>query len=84
MTKEQQEAQILFRYEQLNAESIKKFLSIVDQTLENNKKHPYYNLSRSITDSVYKFSNLSFKQFKSLYYFVNSCNKKTVGNTKTF
>ena len=84
MTKEQQEAQILFRYEQLNAESIKKFLSIVDQTLENNKKHPYYNLSRSITDSVYKFSNLSFKQFKSLYYFVNSCNKKTVGNTKSF
>ena len=84
MTKEQQEAQILFRYEQLDAESIKKFLSIVDQTLENNKKHPYYNLSRSITDSVYKFSNLSFKQFKSLYYFVNSCNKKTVGNTKTF
>ena len=84
MTKEQQEAQILFRYEQLNAESIKKFLSIVDQTLENNKKHPYYNLSRSITDSVYKFSNLSYKQFKSLYYFVNSCNKKTVGNTKTF
>jgi hypothetical protein len=35
-------------------------------------------------DSVYKFSNMSFKQFKSLYYFVNSCNKKTVGDTKTF
>jgi hypothetical protein len=84
MTKEQQEAQILFRYEQLDAEKIRGFLKIVDQTLENNRKHPYYNLSRSITDSVYKFSNMSFKQFKSLYYFVNSCNKKTVGYTKSF
>jgi len=84
MTKEQLEAQLLYRYEQLDAEKIKGFLSIVDQTLENNQKHPYYNLSRSITDSVYKFSNISFKQFKSLYYFVNSCNKKTVGNTKSF
>ena len=84
MTKEQQEAQLLFRYEQLDAEKIRGFLKIVDSTLENNKKHPYYNLSRGITDSVYKFSNISFKQFKSLYYFVNSCNKKTVGNTKTF
>ena len=84
MTKEQQEAQILFRYENLDAEQIKRFLSIVDQTLENNRKHPYYNLSRRITDSVYKFNSMSFKQFKSLYYFVNSCNKKTVGDTKTF
>ncbi len=84
MTKEQLEAQLLYRYEQLDAEKIKGFLKIVDQTLENNKKHPYYNLSRSITDSVYKFSNLSFKQFKSLYYFVNSCNKKTVGDSKSF
>ena len=84
MTKEQLEAQLLYRYEQLDAEKIRGFLRIVDQTLENNRKHPYYNLSRSITDSVYKFSNISFKQFKSLYYFVNSCNKKTVGDTKTF
>ena len=84
MTKEQQEAQLLFRYEQLDAEKIRGFLKIVDSTLENNKKHPSYNLSRGITDSVYKFSNISFKQFKSLYYFVNSCNKKTVGNTKSF
>jgi hypothetical protein len=84
MTKEQLEAQLLYRYEQLDAEKIKGFLSIVDQTLENNRKHPYYNLSRSITDSVYKFSNISFKQFKSLYYFVNSCNKKTVGDSKSF
>ena len=84
MTKEQQEAQILFRYEQLNAESIKKFLNIVGEVMENNRKHPYYNLTKGIIDSVYKFSNLSYKQFKSLYYFVNSCNKKTVGNTKTF
>jgi hypothetical protein len=84
MTKEQQEAQLLFRYEQLDAEKIRGFLKIVDQTLENNRKHPYYNLSRSITDSVYKFSNISFKQFKSLYYFVNSCNKKTVGDSKSF
>ena len=84
MTKEQQEAQILFRYEQLNAESIKKFLNIVGEVMENNRKHPYYNLTKGIIDSVYKFSNLSYKQFKSLYYFVNSCNKKTVGNTKSF
>ena len=84
MTKEQQEAQILFRYEQLDAEKIKKFLHIVGETMENNRKHPYYNLTRSIVDSVYKFSNMSFKQFKSLYYFVNSCSKKTVGDTKTF
>ena len=84
MTKEQLEAQLLYRYEQLDAEKIRGFLRIVDQTLENNRKHPYYNLSRSITDSVYKFSNISFKQFKSLYYFVNSCNKKTVGDTKSF
>lgn len=84
MTQAQKDAQILLNYEKLDAEKIKKFLSIVDQTLENNRKHPYYNLTRSIVDSVYKFSNISFKQFKSLYYFVNSCNKKTVGDTKTF
>ena len=84
MTKEQQEAKILFRYEQLDAEKIKGFLIIVSETMENNRKHPYYNLTKGIIDSVYKFSNLSFKQFKSLYYFVNSCSKKTVGDTKTF
>jgi hypothetical protein len=84
MTQAQKDAQILLNYEKLDAEKIKKFLGIVDQTLENNRKHPYYNLSRSITDSVYKFNSMSFKQFKSLYYFVNSCNKKTVGDTKTF
>lgn len=84
MTQAQKDAQILLNYEKLDAEKIKKFLDIVDQTLENNQKHPYYNLSRSITDSVYKFNNMSFKQFKSLYYFVNSCNKKTIGNTKSF
>jgi hypothetical protein len=84
MTQAQKDAQILLNYEKLDAEKIKGFLSIVDQTLENNRKHPYYNLSRSITDSVYKFNSMSFKQFKSLYYFVNSCNKKTVGDTKTF
>jgi hypothetical protein len=84
MTQSQKDAQILLNYEKLNAEKIKGFLSIVDQTLENNQKHPYYTLSRSITDSVYKFNSMSFKQFKSLYYFVNSCNKKTIGNTKTF
>jgi hypothetical protein len=84
ITQAQKDAQILLNYEKLDAEKIKGFLSIVDQTLENNRKHPYYNLSRSITDSVYKFNSMSFKQFKSLYYFVNSCNKKTVGDTKTF
>lgn len=84
MTQQQKEAQILLNYEKLDAEKIKKFLSIVDQTLENNRKHPYYNLSRSITDSVYKFSTMSFKQFKSLYYFVNSCNKSTNGDSKRF
>jgi hypothetical protein len=84
MTQAQKDAQILLNYEKLDAEKIKGFLSIVDQTLENNQKHPYYTLSRSITDSVYKFNSMSFKQFKSLYYFVNSCNKTTNGNTKRF
>jgi hypothetical protein len=84
MTQAQRDAQILLNYEKLDAEKIKKFLGIVDGTLENNKKHPYYNLSRSITDSVYKFNSMSFKQFKSLYYFVNSCNKSTNGDSKRF
>jgi hypothetical protein len=84
MTNEQISAELLIRYEKLDAEKIKKFLTIVDETLENNKKHPYYNLSRSITDTVYKFSSMSFKQFKALFYFVNSCNKSTNGNVKTF
>ena len=84
MTQAQRDAQILLNYEKLDGEKIKKFLGIVDQTLENNKKHPYYTLSRSITDSVYKFNSMSFKQFKSLYYFVNSCNKSTNGDSKRF
>ena len=74
--KEKWEADLLQKYEQLNAQSIVKFLGIVDSYLDSNKSHQYYNFNRGIFDSVYKSNQLTFKQFRCLYTFVTNCSNK--------
>ncbi len=77
------ESDIQQMYDALDADKIPKFIELVELALNKNQSSPYYNMTRSITDNVTKFKSLSYKQFRSMYFFLENYRKKLITDKDT-
>jgi hypothetical protein len=74
-------------YDSLNAESIPKFITLAEYTLQNNPSNQYYDVVANIVENVKKWRSITFKQFRAVYFFIENCRIKAQNNNnsaKTF
>lgn len=70
-------------YDQLTAESIPKFISLAEYTLQNNPSNQYYDVVANIIANVNKWRTITYKQFRAVYFFIENCRIKAENQNRT-
>lgn len=80
------EEKIKSKFDSLDSKTFNEFILAVDYCLSNDTSNKMYSLIKDITDDVKSKNQISFKQFRAMYFFfVNHMEKKEKNNlVKTF